>query len=296
MTAGSRIILIHVGAAVAVYLAERFPLTGLMLMMFGGPYWVSIIANLMLPHIALATLGRRIPIAWLVLPIGAYGAWFGAWWQQRAVAWRQMPSSELSVRVPATMDLVFDANDRFAVPVKEYVVGGRVFAGEYEIQAIRPKPAPPDACFSQVDHAAGETNFGYFRASPDYDLGYCAISRRGPGPHPGLRLHKIQETPFGRDMRTTYALELDTGNGEFPKVGEFSFGWITTMSPWPLFLLGCALNDAGPSWACFAEPLTKRNMFGFDADGQARDWEEAHARSLADLLGRPSRHHPPGFW
>jgi hypothetical protein len=38
--------------------------------------------------------------------------------------------------------------------------------------------------------------------------------------------------------------------------------------------------------------LTKRNMFGFDADGQARDWEEAHARSLADLLGRPSRHHP----
>jgi hypothetical protein len=60
-----RILLAYSLVAAAVYAAQLVPYTGVFLMMLGGALWISILLNLMLVHIAIAALQRRIPRIWL---------------------------------------------------------------------------------------------------------------------------------------------------------------------------------------------------------------------------------------
>jgi hypothetical protein len=293
-----RIIGAYLAAAAVVYVANLFPIPGVILMIMAGGLWVSLILNAMLIHLSGAAFTGRIPRAWLLMPIGAYSAWIGFLAMDQLNLSRQLQvTNRIDVSVPTDLDLVFDKGDPFAVTAKEFIVGGRVFAGDYEIQIIHPQHAKPDGCYSEVNHKAGEMNYGYIRISPDYDLpGTCAVSRVSSTPYPGLRFRKVVDVPLssGKGFQVRYSLELDDGKGAVKPVGEFEFGAKLAMSRWPIFWFGCALNSGNASWDCsFA--LIKRLVYYGVSRRPDTLWDQVQAESLGALLSRPVRHSVQAF-
>ena len=45
--------------------------------------------------------------------------------------------SNLTAPIGGTIDLVFDPNVDLAVSAKKYIVGGRIFAGDYEMVVVQ---------------------------------------------------------------------------------------------------------------------------------------------------------------
>jgi hypothetical protein len=74
-------------------------------------------------------------------------------------------ANEILSPIPENVDLIFDQNDPLAIDAKKYIIGSRVFAGEFEVAVSH--GTKPDGCFSLTDPAAGERSFGYFNTTPD---------------------------------------------------------------------------------------------------------------------------------
>jgi hypothetical protein len=135
----TRIILSYFGAAVVAYAVQLFPFPGVIVMFLFAGFWVSLILNAMLIHLAFAAITKQIPRLWLLMPVLAYGAWFGFQGVEWVKTSRALESNNyVSSPIPADADLLFEKDDPFAVVAKEYLVGGRVFSGDYEIQIIQP--------------------------------------------------------------------------------------------------------------------------------------------------------------
>lgn len=292
-----RIIAGYLIAASVVYAAEVFPYTGIFLMFIFGAFWVSVILNVMLLHLAFAAATKDIPRTWLFVPLVAYGAWFGFYTANAIPIDRKIKLFEAENRIdseiPADLDLVFDDDARlFAISVKEIVVGGPVFVGDHEIAFTN---GDPEACMDK----SFRNNFNYWRTPvPDYDDNGCIVFRRAATPLRSLRFRQTVHVPYGSqgNEQTVYSIELDDGNSTARSIGRFGFGTIQKMSPWPLYLVGCALDSSKPSWACFHGPLTRTIHYGVSSqpanDGdltQDSNWNDYRATALATLLNRPAR-------
>lgn len=290
-----RIIRNYLLAAAAVCLLSLFPYTGIILMIFMGPLWASLLINAMMIHLTLRTVLSNHPKIWLAIPICFYAVW-ATYYATRSYsdknALRSFESlNRIDEKIPQAVDLIFDKDDPLAPAVKKVVIGGRVFAGNFEIQVIQSKGANTDGCFSQK-------SYGYFRATPDYDQpSTCAIGRAGAAPQAGVHFRPLPDADGLRMSwrQAAYTIDLVDDSGVSRPVGHYGFGVVDAISPWPLFWAGCTLNSGGPSWQCaFFRPLTRATLYGATAD-PARNWDESHARALGELLERPTRRVIMGF-
>jgi hypothetical protein len=278
----------YLAAAAVVCVAQWIPYTGAILMFLFAFVWVALILNAMLIHLTYVAVIGKIPRLWLLLPGLVYGGWVG--FQefqniQTAQRVRELEASNhIDQPIPPNLDLVFDKDDPYAVAVKKLIVGGRVFAGDFEIQF------KPYGCLSEVDKKAGEAIWGHIKASPDYEGGGCLVSRVSPGPHPGLRVRKTVDTGFtATGQRTTYSLEIDASNEAAKAVGQFSSGWFEVISPWPVFFLGCALGDHPAGWFCSYGAATERIHYGVSRQPSFAEWGVVEIVAFAKLLNRPIR-------
>src|SRR6202035_1888399 len=96
---------------------------------------------------------------------------------------------------------------RFAIEIREYVVGGPVFAGDYGINV--------DAGRKWCSGNEGNGSVAGFHASGDYTKGACVFKTEHEPPAIGLYFHKIQGIPYGKNgPRTVYSLELVDGKSD----------------------------------------------------------------------------------
>jgi hypothetical protein len=72
---GFRIVAGYLLAIMAVVALQFIPYVGIILMVMLAMAWAAVLFNVMLLHLAIAALCRRIGLAWLALPAVIYGGW-----------------------------------------------------------------------------------------------------------------------------------------------------------------------------------------------------------------------------
>jgi hypothetical protein len=93
-----------------------FPLTGFFLTPLTGGVLLSLICNLLLLHLGYLACTKRVPLAWLVVPIVCYGAWLG-WLIWKTAGVNQEKSgleseNHFTEPIEKNMTLIFSANDK----------------------------------------------------------------------------------------------------------------------------------------------------------------------------------------
>jgi hypothetical protein len=62
---------------IAILLAlQAFPVTGIVIMMFGGPIWTGLLVHVFLLALAIEGWVRRIPRAFIAIPLIAYSGYY----------------------------------------------------------------------------------------------------------------------------------------------------------------------------------------------------------------------------
>lgn len=299
----SRIIGSYLILAAIVYVAQLFTLPGIYLMFMGAALWVSLILNTMLLHVTIVAAIGKISRSWLILPGIVYGAWAAFAVGHEIYLAHKIHKLEalnhIDAAIPADLDLVFDPapgnsihKDDLAVAVKKYVVGGRVFLGDYELQVLQSEEKNARPCVEQVNKKIGERSYGNFRALPGYDKPVnCLIARSNPGLHSGLHFRRIADdgTGGGKSGSEAHSIEIVGGDGTTKRVGYFGYGEVATISPWPLFWFGCGLNSGAAKWQCFFGPMPRFIHYGVSRPPRTLEDGEVRAKALGKLLGRPTR-------
>lgn len=303
LSAAKRILSSYLLLAAVVYAAQLFTIPGIYLMFMGAALWVSLILNAMLLHMAMAAATGTIARSWLLLPGIVYGTWAAFAGVHEIYLAHKIHKLEalnhLDAAIPGDLDLLFDPapgnstqKDYLAIEFKKYAVGGRVFLGDYELQILQAEEKAALRCVERVNREIGERNYGTFRASPGYDTpGNCLVARHSPGSRSGLHLRRIADdaTDRGKYDSAAYSIEVVSSDSTSNRIGYFGYGQTRTISSWPLFRLGCALNSGRAEWQCFLTPIPRFAHYGVIRQPRPLETGEVRAKALAELLDRPTR-------
>ena len=109
MKSGLKIVLVYIAIVVVIFVLQLIPATGIAMMFFLGPFWISAVVHIMMIHLALVAAGNDIPRAWLLLPGLFYGAGLGlfgfTYWRATVEALeieRANASAKVSISEPYT--------------------------------------------------------------------------------------------------------------------------------------------------------------------------------------------------
>jgi len=247
-----------------IYLLQRFPLTGVFLMIVGAAFWSILLINLGMLGLAAESVTGRVNLLWLLVPALYFGVYYLAYsTDQRmlkivtaeTVRFNEAKSLPFD---PDRQDLVFgDPKDGLGISASNFSQRyglaqtfdskGRVYLiGTSESCALlRDKPVFQSAgIFSHGITRQGERR--YLRAS----TGFCTIMMPGEPDRPIVRVTERQETakrgrmPFiQRDFTAR-----DESNGAHASVRSAVAQPLKFI---PMPVMGCALNSAAASWDCF---------------------------------------------
>ena len=64
-------------ALATLFLLQAIPVLGIFLMIFGGPFWAGLLVHVFLLALAIESWTRRIPRAFIAIPLIAYGSYYG---------------------------------------------------------------------------------------------------------------------------------------------------------------------------------------------------------------------------
>ena len=249
---------------VVVYLLQRFPLTGVFLMIVGAALWSVVLINLgMIGIVVEAVTGRFTPL-WLAIPLLYFGGYYAAYASDRAMlakvgqetarfnAGKSLPFD------PAQQDLLIDTRtdglgltpsdfvERYGVP--------RAFGSDGRVWLVATK----DVCtLVNSDHgfmtagiqARMMTRPGKRRYST-VGTGYCLVMMPGKPDKPVVRLtQKEDETRRGTlPVRITTMTAQDTVSSRTVVVRS---GIASPLKRLPMWMMGCALDSGTPAWRCW---------------------------------------------
>ena len=233
-------------AIAAVVLLQIPPATGVVLMLFLAIVWAAILFNLMLAHVGYWAAVGRIERFWLALPILVYGGWAAASGASylEAREWRRsIDAANERVQSLSGADrsfIVTGPNDRlarstavqFASIFKSSTIHqhGRVFALSREHCGL-----------------ASE-----WKIEQDVN-GRCIVSKPESAPAAAIAIEvrplsdtgRLAHLSSGRVLRISRV----AGGGTSAPIGEIRQAALGVIMPFPVFLAGCALNDAR-GWDC----------------------------------------------
>jgi hypothetical protein len=258
-----------IGVALAALTALQLPpVPGVILMMFGAAYLAGLLAQAFLVSLFVEAAVGRIPRAFAVIPIVAYGAYYVAYFQeswQLQVAQRasQTETPEVALRFdPATQSLVVSGAaafvSRYDVPVA-YEADPKVKLEGYEAYRL----LPADQC--AIAHASYAMP-GLSRLLPrdprnisnDHACVYATPER------PPLPRITVVNRIAGDDIWRRKPGIVETGvyvERDGKPVASYRTGaYAWRLTPFPQPYIGCFLDDAAPAWRCaagFARSLTK---------------------------------------
>jgi len=253
-------------------LLQLFPYTGVILMVLGGALWCGLAVQAFLIGLGVEAALGRVPRFLLVVPLAAYAGYYVMYLQQtreiHAKA-EQLRASNPSLVLPFDptqhslvlpqmhaqlvaghydVPMTYDANPNFK---PEGFVSHRLLnrqqctdatAAQARLRAQRSR-----AAFGLVTQVRVEDG----AITPTYIKDVCLLNFPEKPP-----LQQIVVTRRGDDAvwrRERGILEQTT---DFSLDGKLFATYHTAsvwrLSPFPLLLIGCALNSGAPSWDCFA--------------------------------------------
>jgi hypothetical protein len=282
-----RIVAWYASAIAAAVVILATPSVGDVALFFLGAFWVSVLLNALAIHLAAGAIFGGLPRICLIIPTAAYVTWFAAYLAITVQPGNNVASLEsenrVDIAVPNDLPLLFSDDDhKFASTVKTYVLGGPVFAGNYEMVVLQD-------CGRRFRNVA---------AGPDNPILSCVIPSMSTIPASGLRFQKIVDTSDGPNgWRVAYSIEQTDGVAQPKAVGHFEYGAVKRLSALPLFYFACTTSNTQSNRGCFFRPLevllrygeVGRSIFG-TADVLRDDY---NAASLARILGRPTAPYAP---
>ena len=247
-----------------VYLLQRFPLTGVFLMIAGAAFWSVLLINLGMIGLIWEGVTGKVSLYWLLIPALYFGSYYLAYFNDQK-ALKVVTEETLrfnsgkSLRFdPARRDLVFgDPNDGRGIRAAEFTErfglarafdsNGRVFlVGTAEsCELLRDRP---------VFQSAGIQHYAITRQGPSRwnrkSTGFCTIIMAGQPDKPVVRVtESVRETKHGRLPVTQRDFTArDESNGASATVRTARVG---SLKIFPMPVMGCALNSGAPSWDCF---------------------------------------------
>lgn len=247
-----------------VYLLQRFPLTGVFLMIVGAAFWSILLINMgMLGLIVEALTGRANPL-WLIVPALYFGGYYWAYLADRnalnlvtAEAARFNAGKSLPFD-PVRQDLAFgDPKDGMGLSPSQFVERyglERAFGGDGRVYRVgtdetcallRKKPVFQSAGIF-ANYITREGKRPYQRVG----TGFCTIQMPGQPDRPIVRItERQQEAKRGRMpyIQRDFSAR-DESDGATAAVRTYAAQPLKLI---PMPVMGCALNSGAASWDCF---------------------------------------------
>lgn len=249
-------------ATIAVYLLQRFPITGIFLMIVGAAFWSVILINLGVIGIGLEALVGRVSRLWLIVPLAYFGGYYLLYAKDQAAlaglraqyardnAGQSLPFD------PARQDLLIEKGKGDFHPgafafvqsfgLKRVFEDGRVhFMGNAEACALLRG--------NDIYRSAGVYSFGFFTEGKvgrrRMVAGHCSIYAPGQPDKPVLRIVSDDvASKAGMAVRTQTLRLRDEASG---RAIEVKTGTASPLKRFPMLAMGCALNSGAASWDCF---------------------------------------------
>ncbi len=234
---------------------QYFPIPGVILMMFGAAMITGLLVHVFLASLFFEALTRRIPRAFLLVPILAYGGYYTAYVREaRQIA---LFSAELRGANPVKI-LDFDPKLHALVMAQ-----AQSFVETHDVPvAYAPDAKYPEAYLSNrlitrtqcagivKDTQSRVLTFGvHFNGVFQQSICLLRFPERPPNETVTVTLRgDPQIWAHHADIREqATAISID---GKV--VGSFRTASVWRLPLFPLPLIGCALNSGAPSWNCFA--------------------------------------------
>lgn len=248
----------------AVYLLQRFPVTGVFLMIVAAALWSVVLINLGMVGITFeAVIGKVSPL-WLAIPLLYFGGYYAVYANDRAMLAKasedmaQFNGGKSLKFDPARQDLLIDLRtdglgaeprdfvDRFAIP--------QAFGSDGRVWMIATKEVctlvNDDRGFLSAGIQAHMiTRRGKARYS-NVSTGYCMVMMPGKPDKPVVQLAQSKEdTRRGLlPVSITSFVARDVGSGASATVRT---GVAAPLKRFPMWMMGCALDSGTPAWRCF---------------------------------------------
>ena len=287
-------------AAVIVVVLQRIPYTGIILMFALAMFWSVLLINAAMIGVAWEALTGRVGKAWLILPALYFGGYYLAYgWERLAV---QRITSELAA-FNADKHLPFDAGARDLVfekgkgdmhvslaPLLEthalarYFEDDRMhFIGSSEAcKLAREELAKTSGIQTSWLSSSRGRGLRGLSAKPKPAGGLCTITAPGRPERPVVRI----TSDLTGERRQLVPLQImdrprrDEPSGEPRQVRAIN---ASLLSPFPMPVIGYALNSGAPSWEGFAGFMRSRSqpLPAFGANQPAPGPLDILARTLA---------------
>lgn len=308
---GAGIVLFYAILCGASFLLQAFPVTGVFLMMGGAPLWIGVLVHVMMAHLTIGALTRRIAAAWLAAPLAYYIGGYAMHWKSveeaRALAARiESANAEQSLAVDQpftyrstnfeTLDLLEmyrvasaysnagrgqEYTEYYYAKDEECALANR---GYFHAKRFEPSAFRPDLFYYVAD--AGKTR-------------QCLLQKSVLEPNPAYEI----KSWLDRDLHATLLLrpyviawqarDLRNDASVIVRVGS-----ISTLPPVQTVVAGCALNSGKPAWECSTSLIynsgaisvgVKKRTDGGNQFIPTRDPDTWDVTALARALGLTAR-------
>jgi hypothetical protein len=266
-------------AAVIVYALQVSPITGVFLMMLGGPALTGILIDAFFITLFFEAWRGRVP-SWLMgVPVIAIGLYYGNYFQD---VWDGHNKNAALLAENPKVALQFDPNihsladvqplvEKYAIPIMYQPWGEK---GQY--RALRLLPS--DHCNIRPNGDAGIFIINYPK-TPNGKTRLCVLATRESPSKSLVAVERVSKDPHRLLPESEEIAELRV-DGVLK--AQFKILRTSRLSPIPLFAAGCSLDSGAPAWRCFAQfmrvPVT--------LDGYGAYWTDADEdRPEAVMLG-----------
>lgn len=252
-------------ATAILYLLQRFQFTGIFLMFVGAAFWSVVLINLAMAGIVLEAASGKVGWQWLALPALYFGGYYCAYFNDQRTLGKVAAET---VRFndgkslpfdPAERDLVLeDPKDGLGIRPSEFIERfglPRIFDGNGRVHLI----GTPETCTlartNRAARAAGVETRALKRASGSAATAAergCTIVMPGEPDKPAVRIVEAgsRKTANGLPLWIRDYSVTDESTEQRVAVRTARAG---PLKPFPMPVLGCALNSSAPSWDCFHE-------------------------------------------
>lgn len=248
-----------------VYLLQRFPLTGVFLMIVGAAFWSIVLINMGMAGLALEAITGRVSILWLAIPIIYIGSYYWAYASDQKMA---AFVAQETVRFNHGKSLAFDpdrqdllievSRDGLGIRASDFIEKfglARVFDSEGRVYMIGTKESCELLRDKPVFLSAGIQSYAITRRGHSRwnreSTGFCTILMPGNPDKPAMRITEHATTPkYGRlpvTLRDFIARDETSSATAVVRTGSAK-----PLKFFPMPVMGCALNSGAASWDCFA--------------------------------------------
>jgi hypothetical protein len=260
---------------IAIMLAlQAFPVPGIYLMMLGGPIWTGLMVHVLLLALAIEGWVRRIPRAFIAIPLIAYGSYYALYIYQTI----DMATVSAGLRKSNSGKILdFNADIHSLVtPAAQALVSSHAIVVAYEANAnFQPEQhrsfrlVRRDQCNLARDSLHRIQTSGVFFDNKVLDK-VCMLSVPESPPQKVVSVVKIGDEEVWKRKRgiseQTHQLMID---GKI--VGNYKTASVWRLPLFPGLAIGCGLISSAPAWKCAADFMRSHTLLDAVPDGIDRE-------------------------